>query len=113
MAADELARGPKRTTSLAWDFRIVGGRAQYAECESAAVCTMRRRDVPAQNVLAMRAIGRAARPTGQSVAMHDASAATDEVDVVELTLSSGVETTRGGVAADRQRGLTISRPPAR
>ncbi len=103
MSAKEIAKGETHETAYAWNLQIVGERARFFACPDEHTCGERIVDVPAKSVVAVKRVGRARpfRADGSEL---------DETDVLRLTLTNDVATSRGGVVADPQRGLTVGGP---
>jgi hypothetical protein len=103
MTANELAKTKSQETVYGWNLEIVGDRARFFACPKEHACGERIVDVPAKSVLAVKHIGRAhpSRADGSEL---------EETDVLLLTLAKDVTTSRGGVVADPQRGLTVGGP---
>jgi hypothetical protein len=99
MTAEELAKN-KHETVYGWNLEIVGERATFFACPEEHQCNERRIDVPAKTVLAVKRVGRV-HPSGAD------GSELDEIDVLQLTLAKDAATSRGGVVADPQRGLTM------
>jgi hypothetical protein len=99
LTANELAHHETEQKVYGWHLEIVGDRARYFACTAEDACTSRPVEISARSLLATKVVNRT-RPTRE-----DGSSG-DEVDVVLLTLSRDVETTRGGAASDA-RGLVV------
>jgi hypothetical protein len=101
MAANELARSKPEQFVLGWKLDVIGDRARFFSCTAEDTCGERLVEVPAKALLAVKIVGRA-RP------LLDDGVTADETDVLRFTIANDVTTSRGGVAADPHRGLTIS-----
>jgi len=104
MTADELAKSKKQETAYGWKLEFVGERARFFACTDERTCGERLVDVPARSVVATQRIGRVQPSRADGTAL-------EETDVLRLTLAKDTGTTRGGVASDPQRGLTVAMPP--
>ena len=103
MTANELAKSKDQETLHGWNLEFVGDRARFFACADEHACGEHVVDVPAKSVVAVKRVGRAhpSRADGSQL---------DETDVLRVTLQKDVTTSRGGVAADPQRGLTVGGP---
>ena len=103
MTAKELAKSEDHETVYGWNLELVGERARFFACSDEHACGERVVDVPAKAVVAVKRVGRAhpSRADGSQL---------DETDVLRVTLQKDVTTSRGGVASDPQRGLTVGGP---
>ena len=103
MAAGELAKDAPDEVVLGWKLVVVGDRARFFQCEAEDVCGERPVEVAAKAVVAVKVVGRT-RPK------RDDGSLVDESDVLRLTIHRATTTSRGGVASDPNRGLTVGGP---
>lgn len=99
MTAGELAKGHPDKSVYGWKVQLGGGRLTYYACSAIDACSQRSMEVPAESLAAMKVVGRA-RPTLEDGTLGE------EIDVVQLTLTKDVQTTRGGASSDA-RGLVV------
>ena len=103
MSAAELAKGPREAVLLGWNLEVTGDRARFFECTAENVCGIRRVEIPAASLTSMKIV---ARTHPRRADGSDA----EETDVVRLTVTRDVKTSRGGFASDPHRGLTVGGP---
>lgn len=101
-AAHELGRAQADDVLLAWKLAMVGDRARFLVCTSENECGVRRAEVPAASILAVKRVNRI-RAIGEDGSLQDG-------DVVRLTIARGTQLSRGGVAIDAPQGIVSSAP---
>jgi hypothetical protein len=100
MAADEIARSKGEEVIVGWKLTVIGDRARLFQCTSENTCGERPLDLPASSVVAVKVVGRV-RP------VRDDGSLASETDVLRVTVARGVTTSRGGVAIDPNRGVSV------
>ncbi len=102
MAADELAKSKGEEIVFGTRLSFEGSSARFFQCTSEESCTERRIEVPASAVVAIKKVGRTWPQSDRP--------ADEATEILRITLTRGGTTSRGGVAVDSNRGLSMGSP---
>lgn len=102
MTASELSNR-KQSNVYGYGLQVAGDRARFFSCEAIDTCGDRAVEVSVPSLVATSVVGRA-RP------LRADGTLAEETDVLRLTLAEDGATSRGGVAVDPHRGITVAAP---
>ena len=100
LSAKELAQGSPESAVLGWHLEVTGDRARFYACDDETTCGMRVVELPAKDVIGTKVVGRA-RPTPPDQPLDS------EIDVLRITLTHPITTSRGGATYDESHGLSV------